>query len=305
MKKKWVIVVASVVLAVGLAVAGWWRFGAERGAENDVRQEVEACLREWIGRQVELPTDVGYFTTKGDSADSQFPTEEFKILRYVGRDGCSSCKLHLHIYPQVLAELKERTGCPVGFVCIVNPADMNEIRRLLWRDNSAGLTMWVDEADSLNSINIFPEIGDLQTFLLDGENRVLAVGDPAVNPRVMRLFADVLGSDSIRGRGAMALTELVAYAQEKEFGTVGAGDTARCEFRITNAGRGEFVLDRVVTSCDCTTAQLSADTIRPGQSAVLSVVFSEKDPIGEFYRTVSIFGNTRQELMVEITGTVK
>ena len=167
--------------------------------------------------------------------------------------------------------------------------------------------MWIDEADSLNRLNGFPEIGALQTFLVDGENRVLAIGDPAVNPRVMELFVDVLRSDSIRARGRQreALTRLVADAEELELGTVAAADTARCRFVVRNVGEVDFVAEGVVSSCDCTRGRLSADTIRPGGEATLEVEFSEAEAVGDFVRTVSVFGNTPRELTVEITGTVK
>ena len=185
---------------------------------------------------------------------------------------------------------------------------MDDVRRLLWRDNYAGLTMWIDEADSLNRLNGFPEIGALQTFLVDGENRVLAIGDPAVNPRVMRLFVDVLRSDSVMARSERqheALTELMVDAEERELGAVAAGDTVRCSFVVRNVGAEAFVAEGVVSSCDCTRARLLADTIRPGGSAILEVEFSEAEAVSDFVRTVSVFGNTPRELTVEISGTVK
>ena len=168
-----------------------------------------ATVRAWRGKELIFPSGVGYFTTNGDSINSSFPTEEFKIVRYIDKKGCSRCRLLLGRYPNIIADLSDTLGAAVGFVCIMNPIDMDEIRWILRRDNQAGLTMWIDEADSLNRLNGFPEIGALQTFLVDGENRVLAIGDPAVNPRVMQLFVDVLRSDSIRERGRYHLREQV------------------------------------------------------------------------------------------------
>ena len=274
--------------------------------ENDV-SKIAGIIDDWIGRQIILPVDIGYFTTDGDSVNASFPSEEFKIVRYVGPEGCSSCRLHLITFPILLNDLKNEANCNVGFVCIINPEDTQEIHQILKSDNYAGLTMWIDEADSLNRLNGFPEIGALQTFLVDGENRVLAVGDPAVNPRVMELFVDVLRSDSIRARGRQreALTQLVADAEERELGAVAAGDTVRCRFVVRNVGEVDFVAEGVVSSCDCTRGRLSADTIRPGGEAMLKVEFSEAEAVGDFVRTVSVFGNTPRELTVEITGTVK
>ena len=289
--------------AIAALFAGCSGNTSKTGVEQRNAEEIAIILERWIGQSLVLPMDVGFFTTDGDSVNAAFPTEEFKIVRYIGKDDCTSCRLHLLRYQKLLPELSERTDCQVGFVNIINPANMDDVRRLLWSDNYAGLTMWIDEADSLNRLNGFPEIGALQTFLVDGENRVLAIGDPAVNPRVMQLFVDVLRSDSIRARGRQreALTRLVADAEELELGTVAAGDTARCRFVVRNVGEVDFVAEGVVSSCDCTRGRLSADTIRPGEEAMLEVEFSEAEAVGDFVRTVSVFGNTPRELTVEIS----
>lgn len=276
----------------------------EQQNQNELVAEI---LHKWIGKRLNLPADIGYLTTNGTDVNTNLPTEDFKIVRYVDKEGCTTCKLHLYAYSDIITKISERAGTPVGFICIINPVNKREIRRVLRRDNEAGLTMWIDEADSLNRLNGFPEIGALQTFLVDGENRVLAIGDPAMNPRVMELFVDVLRSDSIRARGWQreALTQLVADAEERELGTVAAGDTARCRFVVRNVGEVDFVAEGVVSSCDCTRGRLSADTIRPGGEVMLEVEFSEAEAVGDFVRTVSVFGNTPRELTVEITGTVK
>ena len=205
---KWINCVWQSV-AIAALFAGCNEKTSTKVVEQSNADEIAVILESWIGRHMLLPTNIGFFTTNGDSINRIFPTEEFKIVRYIGKDDCTSCRLHLIRYPKLLSELSEMTDCQVGLVNIINPANMDDVRRLLWRDNQAGLTLWIDEADSLNRLNGFPEIGALQTFLVDGENRVLASGDPAVNPRVMQLFVDVLRSDSIRARGRHHLREQV------------------------------------------------------------------------------------------------
>ena len=304
--KHYIYIVIGIILCGLLVILHKQRFSTVQNRHGD-SETVADLIDDWLGKQLMLPADVGYLTINGDSINAILPGGEFKIVRYIDKNGCTPCRLRLKRYPTMLAEMSERAGCEIGFVCIVNSADMKELRRTLRRENHHGLTMWIDEADSLNRLNGFPEIGALQTFLVDGENRVLAIGDPAVNPRVMELFVDVLCSDSIRARGRQreALTQLVADAEERELGAVAAGDTVRCSFVVRNVGAEAFVAEGVVSSCDCTRARLLADTIRPGGEATLEVEFSEAEAVGDFVRTVSVFGNTPRELTVEISGTVK
>lgn len=291
-----------VVVAACTGVITWFH-NSESHANIDDRSQVEAYINQWINRQVNLPTDIGMFTTNGDSLDAYFPRETFKIIRYVDKEGCTSCRLHLNSYPDLLSELSDSAQCNVGFVCIINPADRDEIRRILRRDNFAKLTMWIDDTDTLNTINQFPEIEALQTFLLDSNNRVLAIGDPATNPRVMRLFTQILTNDTINSH-RMPYTELQIAYEEINLGEVAATDSIRKSICIKNIGQYDFVLDKIVTSCDCTSASLSESTIRSGESAILQIKFSESEAIGNFYRTIEIFGNIKNELSIEITGTV-
>lgn len=146
-------------------------------------EDIAGIVNDWIGRTLNLPDTVGWFTTDGNSINACSPIENFKIVRYIGKEGCTSCRLHLNRYPEILRILEDSAKCDVEFVCIVNPADGNELRRILYRENYAGLTIWIDETDTLNKINQFPQIEKLQTFLLDKNNKVLAIGDRNRRPR--------------------------------------------------------------------------------------------------------------------------
>lgn len=272
-------------------------------SHKDSIGNIDGLVSDWIGRTLILPDSVGKFTTNGDSLDTYFPKERFKVVRYISKEGCSSCKMHLSRYPEILKELSDSAKCEVGFVCIVNPADTNEIRRILRRDNYAGLTMWIDETDTINSMNQFPEIDALQTFLLDKDNKVLAIGDPAVNPRVMRLYTQILTSDTINP-ARLPYTSLSVENEEIRIGNVVVGDTSHIYVAVRNIGQNEFVLDKVITSCDCTTAELTPERIAPGEKAMLTIHFSESNAVGDFYRVVDIFGNIEHELSIELSGTV-
>ena len=162
----------------------------------------------WKDKIIQLPSDSS-IVGKGDISELNTPSTDYFIFRYISPNGCTSCKLHLHLYAEILRELSDSSGVEVGFLCVVHTKDVDNIKHVLKRDNSDNLSVWVDETDTINKINQFLEDERFQTFLLDKENRVLAIGDPAVNPRVMQLFVDVLRSDSIRARGRHHLREQV------------------------------------------------------------------------------------------------
>lgn len=65
-----------------------------------------------------------------------------------------------------------------------------------------------------------------------------------------------------------------------DFGTVAARPDVAHIFTVQNTGTADLEISNLVTSCGCTTAQLTASVIPPGQRADLTVVF---DP--DFHET--------------------
>lgn len=265
--------------------------------------EIESVVNDWLGRTINIPDDAWYEMQSEESIASPLSQYRYTILRYVNSEGCSSCKLHLQLYPKILQELSDSLGYEIGFLCIINPSDPEEIRHILGRDIQAGLMVWIDENDTINKINHFPNIESLQTFLIDSENKVLAIGDPAINPKILRLYTQIL-TNGANNTAQLPLTTLNSDKDEIIMGNVCAGDSVHYDVGITNTGRSTFHLDKVLTSCGCTTASLSKSIIRPQESATLHISFSESDAVGDVYRIISIFGNTEDELIIELFGNV-
>ena len=275
-----------------------------KNEERRQRSEAESIVNSWLGKVISIDTTVGFITEKGDSIDADMPDADFRLIRYIGGDDCTSCRMHLHKYNEALRTLSDSAGTEVDFLCIVCPNNLDELRRILKTENRSNLKILVDSRDSLNRLNSFPEVDGLRTFLVDRNNRVLGVGDPAVNPRIMRLYTSILTSDSIRQQRSRPLTNLVMYPAFMKIGRIAAGDSVVGEFHVGNYGDEPFVLDALVPSCECVTAVLSSDTIAPHNEAIMRVVFREDEPIGSFERTVEIIGNIDPGFTLSITGNV-
>jgi hypothetical protein len=275
-------------------------------SSDSERQEellyAEQVVNEWVGRQIVWDYSVGYLTYTGDSVTETVGMAEFNIVRYIS--GCSSCQLHLSLYGNVLDELSDSARTKVGFICIVHPRDVDELNRVLLKDNLAQLPILVDIDDELDSLNHFPTVPNMQTFLVDKHNKVLAVGDPAINPRIKELYLQIL-TDGEVNNARLPQTQIQAVdGEEVQLGRVSVGDTVVRSLQIRNVGSNDFVVEQVSPSCDCTTAELSTSTIHPGETALLTITFSESEPLGDFYRTIDIFGNTPEPLTIEIFGTL-
>ena len=131
-----------------------------------------------MNREIQIPDNPVFTVLARDTVD--FPMQEdYKILTYVDSVGCLSCKLQLDRWK----ELMEDGGFSgVDFLFFFSPEKMRDIVGTL---RAEGFThpVCIDRDKRLNRLNHFPADPTFQTFLLDENNRVRAVGNPSTTRR--------------------------------------------------------------------------------------------------------------------------
>jgi len=65
------------------------------------------------------------------------------------------------------------------------------VRFLLNREDFT-YPVFIDETNSIDSLNHFPQQPEFQCFLLDGDNKVVAIGNPASNSRIWELYKEII-----------------------------------------------------------------------------------------------------------------
>lgn len=116
--------------------------------------------------------------------------------------------------------------------------------------------------------------------------------------RLSRLVSFVLLLAMSSMLSARRKPELWVEHTDFELGELDRGASANyvLEVPIRNIGKGKLKIERVETSCDCTTAELSARRIRGGKSARLTIrVDLKKLELGEVMRCVSLFTDACEE----------
>jgi hypothetical protein len=108
--------------------------------------------------------------------------------------------------------------------------------------------------------------------------------------------------------GGGAAPRVAVSPASYDFGQVGA-DPVTTVFTVGNEGGGSLQVESVSTSCGCTTAQISAQTIRAGESAKLTVTFDPQahdGAVGHFVRFVYLRTNDQAtpEVQVQISAEV-
>ena len=141
--------------------------------------KISIAVKETIGKKIEL---------------QQTPKEttKFTILRYVNNPACTSCQLKLGEWKIYKRMSNRRFGNIVGFLFICETKNIDETSNLL-RTYGFGDDSCVDSINTFYESNgLNPNLGKDVVFLLDSNNKVLAIGNPTNNHAVDSLFVSII-----------------------------------------------------------------------------------------------------------------
>ena len=266
----------------------------------------EAMLRlvnEWNGKEIKFPSR-SVFTIQGkDTVNFSFQEADYKVVTYIDSVGCTSCKLQLHRWKELVAEVDSLTDGRVPFLFYFHPKDMKELRYLTRRDDFI-YPVCFDEQDEINRLNQFPMDMTFQTFLLNKENKVVVLGNPVLNQKVKELYlGQIMGSRS--AKPSENITQVSINQTELEFGSFPKEEKQERSFVLTNTGTGLLVIHDAITSCGCTKVEYSKQPVRPGETLELKVIYEAEDA-GRFNKTVTVYCNTdNSPLRLKVKGNAK
>lgn len=85
----------------------------------------------------------------------------------------------------------------------------------------------------------------------------------------------------------------VMFFQETQhdFGTLQEGKVVDYTFNFVNKGEAQLIIRDVKTSCGCTAALVSSDTIGVGKEGTLKVQLDTKNHVGKMSRRITIYSN--------------
>ena len=251
----------------------------------------EAMLRlvnEWNGKEIKFPSHSTFTVLGKDTVDFSFADADYKVLTYIDSVGCASCKLQLPRWKEWVHEVDSFTGGKVPFIFYFHPKDMKELRYLTRRDGFS-YPVCFDEKDELNRLNRFPTEMTFQTFLLDRDNRVVAIGNPVHNPKVKDLYLSLMtGKETSKTTGT---TTTVAVNQTTiDFGSFQKTEKQERSFVLTNTGNQLLVIQDVTTSCGCTKVEYSKEPVRPSGTLELKVIY-EAEQAEHFNKAITVYCN--------------
>lgn len=165
----------------------------------------------------------------------------------------------------------------------------------------------IDEKDSLNKLNHFPSDMMFQTFLLDKNNKVLAIGNPIHNPHIKELYLKIIRGEQIEkeDKSKRIKTRVDVDKTSVSMGNFGWQEEQKAVFALKNTGDNLLVIQDVTTSCGCTTVAYSREPVQPGGEATLEVAYKAEHP-GYFKKTITVHCNAEPSpVKLTITGNAE
>jgi len=120
------------------------------------------------------------------------------------------------------------------------------------------------------------------------------------------LFALVLSVGFVTAQEAKKAPKAEFEKIVHEFGKVAENaGTVTCEFKFKNTGDAPLIIQRVRTTCGCTTPDYTKEPILPGKEGTIKVTYSTVGRPGTFDKEVTIFTNVPDAIYkVRIKGEV-
>lgn len=239
--------------------------------ENKNREQLATLLKEWEHKEIIFPSH-NVFTVQGnDTADFRIK-KQYKVLVYTDSTGCTRCRLQLPDWKKFMQQVDSTSTDSVQFLFFFFPKKERGLHEALKADLFT-TPVCIDERDSLNLLNHFPKRTDFQTFLLNEENKVVAVGNPIYNNKVRDLYLKILSENKYSGKDNSKQTSLHIDRTVLDMQSFSWKDKQTMSLNVQNTGNVPLVINDITTSCGCTTVDYPKEPILPGRNGVLQISY--------------------------------
>lgn len=265
------------------------------------KSEKQIIVERMIGKELVIPDKI---VTKimSDTVNADIGFADYKIVCYIDSGGCTPCKMKLPIWKDIINELNSQRNTTVAFLMIIGGGFDNKTDSTIAKI-SFPHRLAFDTSRSFMSQNSVLEDSDLYTFLLDSANCILAIGNPAENPKIRNLYKKILQSGDTESQVTdTGLCEVPSLA----LGMVNTGDSITGYFNILNQEKFALTLQDIIPSCDCINVTIPINTLPPGEGTTVEVKMAVDSQKGDFTRTVDIYFNEIENpVTLKLTGYTK
>lgn len=267
--------------------------------------ETIRLVKEWSGKEIIFPSNVSFSSLGKDTLSMLNVEHDYAIVSYVDSVGCINCKLQLDRWNDFLLKKDSIFRKKVNLAFFLHPNDCRELVDLL-KQHRFSYPVCIDIKDQFNKLNHFPNNIAFQTFLIDKENKVVAIGNPIHNPKVKELYMKIISGDGMSAQQQGKKVTTIKYQNTLiDFGKFDWKQEQISDFVIVNSGTNPLVINDVITSCGCLSAKYTKVIIPIGGKANIKMKYKADKP-EHFTKTVTVYCNIKEQvLQLKVTGNAQ
>lgn len=265
------------------------------------KEQALSVMEQWIGKEIVYPDNLNFTILGVDTLYNEIQSQYlFKVVSYVDSTGCTSCKLQLPRWKAFIAEMDSASRGRSVVSFILHSNNVSDIIYTL-KYNNYKYPVCIDEKKSFYNVNNLPLNEAFQTFLLDENNRVIAIGNPIHNPKIKDLFLKIIGEEKVeqKDKSKVVTTKVDIDKTSVSLGNFDWQKEQKATFVLKNAGNKPLVIEDVNTSCGCTSVDYSKEPVRPNEEIRLEVIYKADHP-EHFNKTITVYCNSESS-PIELT----
>ncbi len=90
-----------------------------------------------------------------------------------------------------------------------------------------------------------------------------------------------------------------------DFGRLKAGEIVLFTFEYTNTGLHNYEIESIQSDCACVTTYFKKGAVKPGEKGIIEVEFNTAGLVGKEFKTIEIYGNSKELKHLAIFAQVK
>ena len=168
-------------------------FSCKESDQHRIARLTEA----WMGKPIYYPVDSVFESFENDSIRKySLKRTEYTVVTYIDSAKCKSGDLNLNEWKNFLSDFKAKSKGNATCLFYFHPENRETFIRSL-QASGFSFPVCIDEDDIFYKLNRFPAESIFRTFLIDKENKVVAMGNPVEDPKVRELYLKIIDKRTI------------------------------------------------------------------------------------------------------------
>ena len=274
---------------------------------NTEAEKTRKLIEKWFGKEIFYPENVSFESYSREYGDRKMNLVkgDYSILFYIDSVDCMSCKLRLDKWGELIHVVDSVSDGRTPFVFVFQSKRKEDMIHFLKRSGFE-YPVFIDTEGLFNRLNNLPDNDVFHNFLLDKNNRIVAIGNPVDNPYVRQLYLDIIQGKEI-GRESDRKKELthvtVADTAVATLPDFSYQEEQHGRFALVNTGDSRLVIQQVTTTCGCLETDYSQAPVLPGDTVCLNYSYKADYP-GYFDKVLYVYCNAEESpLRLRVRGT--